>query len=375
MNIRQKFPILPNYEPPTMNLNKRSLLVAAALLPIAVNAQGPLVPPGSPGPTFKTLQQIEPRTPISSLPYTITNAGSYYLTTNLTGSAGGGITIGASGVILDLMGFEMVGGPAGSAVRVFPSAQTNVCVRNGTVRGWQAWGIDIELADNSMLENLLSAGNGLSGATAGGLRVGNHSIVRNCTSARNGGTGIIIVDGIVSDCASRFNGGSGITTGGNSAVTRCAAANNTLSGISTGGGSTITSCSAGNNSLDGIVADSGSTVSGCTANFNTGDGIQVSTACRVADNTCHQNGSGAGDGAGIHATGADNRIDSNNVTSNDRGIDVDVVGNLIIRNSASGNTANYSAIVAGNSVGEFVDLSVAGGTLNETHGPWANISF
>ena len=358
-----------------MNMKTRSLVLAAALVPMVVDAQGPLVPPGPPGPTFKTLQQLEPRTPISALPFTISAAGSYYLTTNLTGTANGGITISASGVTLDLMGFELTGGPAGSGVRVFPVAQTNVCVRNGTVRGWQAWGVDIELADNSMLESLLAAGNGLSGATAGGLRVGNHSIARNCTSARNGGSGMIIVDGVVSDCAARFNGGNGISTGGNSTVTRCAAANNNFSGISVGGGATVTACTAGNNSMDGIVADSGSTVSGCTVNFNTGDGIQVSSGCRVADNTCHQNGSGVGDGAGIHATGADNRIDSNNVTSNDRGIDVDVVGNLIIRNSARGNTANYSAIVAGNSVGEIVDLSAAGGTLNETHGPWANISF
>jgi hypothetical protein len=358
-----------------MNMRACFLVLAAALASAVVNAQGPLVPPGPPGPTFKTLQQVEPRTPISSLPFAISSAGSYYLTTNLTGTAAGGITISASGVTLDLMGFEMVGGAAGSGVRVFPSGQTNVCVRNGTVRGWQGWGVDIELADNSMLENLLAAGNGLSGPTVGGLRVGNHSIARNCTSARNGGGGIIVVDGVVSDCTARFNGGSGITTGGNSTVTRCAAANNGFSGISTGGGSTIVACTAGNNGLDGIAADTGSTVSGCTVNFNTGDGIQVSGSCRVVDNACHQNGSGVGDGAGIHATGAANRIDSNNVTSNDRGIDVDVVGNLIIRNSASGNAANYSAIVAGNSLGEIVDFTAAGGTLNETHGPWANISF
>jgi len=243
------------------------------------------------------------------------------------------------------------------------------------VRGWQAWGVDIELADNSMLENLLVSSNGLSGATAGGLRVGNHSIARDCTSARNGGASIIVVDFVVSDCTARFNGGTGITTCGNSTITRCAAANNAVSGISTGGGATVTACTAGNNGNDGIVADSGSTVSGCTVNFNTGDGIQVASSCRVVENTCHQNGSGVGDGAGVHATGADNRIDSNNVTSNDRGIDVDVVGNLIVRNSASGNAANYSAILAGNAVGEIVDFSAAGGTLTEAHGPWANITF
>jgi len=34
-------------------------------------AQGPLTPSGAPEPTMNTLGQVEPRTPISSLPYTI----------------------------------------------------------------------------------------------------------------------------------------------------------------------------------------------------------------------------------------------------------------------------------------------------------------
>src|SRR6267378_5566906 len=75
-------------------------------------AQGSLTPPGAPSPTMKTLTQIEPRTPISSLPYTITNAGSYYLTTNLTGASGSnGVTIASGNVTLDLNGFALLGVP------------------------------------------------------------------------------------------------------------------------------------------------------------------------------------------------------------------------------------------------------------------------
>jgi len=51
-------------------------------------SQGPLTPGGTPTPTMKTLTQIEPRTPIESLPFTITQPGSYYLTKNLAGVSG-----------------------------------------------------------------------------------------------------------------------------------------------------------------------------------------------------------------------------------------------------------------------------------------------
>src|SRR5262249_30290848 len=72
-----------------------------------VISQGPLTPPGAPAPTMKTLDQIEARTPISSAPFTITNSGSYYLTTNLSVSTGNAITIATNGVTLDLNGFTI----------------------------------------------------------------------------------------------------------------------------------------------------------------------------------------------------------------------------------------------------------------------------
>lgn len=53
-----------------------------------------LTPPGPPAPTMKPLDQVEARTPISSLPFVINAAGSYYLTRNLNGAGSGdGITV------------------------------------------------------------------------------------------------------------------------------------------------------------------------------------------------------------------------------------------------------------------------------------------
>ena len=59
-------------------------LVLAATLAGWVNAGGPLDPPGPPGVTMKSLSEVEPRTPISALPFTISQPGSYYLTANLS---------------------------------------------------------------------------------------------------------------------------------------------------------------------------------------------------------------------------------------------------------------------------------------------------
>src|SRR5688572_7177275 len=90
----------------------KNLFLAAALLPQTIFAQGSLTPPGPPAPSMKTLAQIEPRTAISALPFTINQSGSYYLTTNLTGVSGqSGITVAAHNVTVDLGGFELAGVP------------------------------------------------------------------------------------------------------------------------------------------------------------------------------------------------------------------------------------------------------------------------
>ncbi len=50
---------------------------------------------------------LEDRIPIDSLPYTITTAGSYYVTAHLTGPVG--INISSSNVTLDLNGYTLLG--------------------------------------------------------------------------------------------------------------------------------------------------------------------------------------------------------------------------------------------------------------------------
>ena len=75
-----------------------------------VLAQGSLTPPGAPAPLFKTLDQVEPRMPISTYGTNITASGSYYLTANLTSASTtqDAITISADNVTIDLNGFALL---------------------------------------------------------------------------------------------------------------------------------------------------------------------------------------------------------------------------------------------------------------------------
>jgi hypothetical protein len=165
-------------------------------------AQGSLGPPGPPAPTMKTLDQIEPRRPLAGpLPLTITNAGSYYLTTNLVGAAAqNGVIINADNVTLDLNGFALLGAPGSFHGITAPSAPKNLAIRNGTVTGWGLAGINLGNASSSQFEGLRVRANSFGGVTAGMT-----CLVRGCSVENNFNVpGISVADSsVVENCGRR----------------------------------------------------------------------------------------------------------------------------------------------------------------------------
>jgi parallel beta-helix repeat protein len=379
--------------------------VFAALLAEYSPAAGPLLPPGPPGPIFKSLDEVEPRTPISSLPVTISQPGSYYLTTNLVGIAGQhGITINGLRVTIDLMGFELRGVP-GSLSGINMNPATSPHIRNGSIVNWGQDGINGNNGGGGTIEELRVSNNGRYGISFNsgsqirkcivfgngdvgiltsndvevddcvsngngthGIQAGTGSTIRRCLTVQNVAAGITGsgFDGLnIMECNAEFNG-SGIATLGQTIVKDSFARSNRVAGIAVGPGSLISGCNASDNGTNGITVDLGCTVQGCIAENNRGDGItarngssilncsarvnlfdniEVDGDCVVANNSC-DNAAGLG-GTGIHALTSDNRIENNNLTDNRVGIRIDGGGNYVAQNTVRNNTTNY-VIVAGN---------------------------
>jgi hypothetical protein len=200
-------------------------------------------------------------TRITSLPYTISSPGFYYLTGNLTYTVTStGILVNSDDVTLDLMGFRLTG--SGSSAGIDINGHNNVEVRNGSLNSWGSCLIDI----------------------SGGI--GNRALnlrAENCTS------GIFLLGGggyLVKGCSVEASD-TGIICGGASSVI-----GNTVTNCAKGiyGSGTISGNSVINSSLYGIQCIGASTVIGntvvTTGVFNPA-GIYITTAaaCLVTQNT------------------------------------------------------------------------------------------
>lgn len=360
---------------------------------------GPLNPPAGPiTSTGKTLTEVEPRIAINATNtpgdndatpsvYKITQSGSYYLTGNISlVNAKSAIEIATGGVTLDLNGFTISGFGGVTGIFVTNAAADHINIRNGRVVNFLSGGVVADVSDVTV-DRIAVQTCGAVGIRAGmraqithcsavdchtnapGINAGSSSIVHDCIANGNSLGGISVgSSSVVRNCTATFNTGTGINPATASTVADCTASNNTASGVGAGNGSMVSHCSVQSNGGNGVSADTGVTVSNCSVFYNTATGISAYTACIVADNavhgntldgifvlnnctvrgnSCTTNGNG-GDGAGIRTSSGDNRIEGNRCTGADRGIDVDGPRNIIIKNTCSGNTVNWT-IVAGNS--------------------------
>lgn len=226
-----------------------SLGVLTGLLVLSFTATaGDLEPPGAPAPTMKTLDQVEPATPITSLPYTISASGSYYLTGDLS-APGTGIIINTDNVTLDLKGYSIIGTGSGYYQGISMTNRRNVEIRNGTIRNFGSRGIYSVGGKEHRIINLRIISNGHHGMQL----PGDGHLVKNCTVASNAASGILVGGGctLIGNTA-RDNRGSGIQVGAGCTVVSNTAYKNDMYGIYfTGGDCLVDQNTAYNNSLVG----------------------------------------------------------------------------------------------------------------------------
>ncbi|MGH7130698.1 MAG: hypothetical protein ACREJO_01985 [Phycisphaerales bacterium] len=353
-------------------LDRRVLLagagVAGALALAKLAKAGPLTPPaGAVASTGKTLNQVEPRTDVATLAgsasavHVISQPGSYYLTTNVQGVAGkNGIEIQASDVTLDLNGFA-VQGVAGAIDAITAAVGTvdrkNICVMNGTIRGWAGVGINA----------FFDADSSTYGSAYRDLRISDcqdgiraaRAVVESCVLHDNSGTGCNVYESTVANCTAVSNGtGFGIYF--SSKISGCAAKFNGT-GIDCGGGAHV---------------------EGNAVEVSFGTGIFVREHCRVVGNSvadCN------GDGIRVDTlSGAGGNVIENNFVANCTGIGYNVpaiaepiAANLVVRNRATQNGTNFSIDLGTNSAGPIVDLDAPGSLTGYTASshPMANLGI
>ena len=297
---------------------------------------------------------------LCELPASITWPAKVTLAGTLTGDRGqDGITVDADGVTIDLLDHGLVGIEGSlSGIRVMPG-RSAVHIMDGSVRGWGESGVIAEGAFDCRLVQLSAEGNGQFG-----LRVGAGSAVVDCTARGNGNDGIRTgQDCTVTGVTATENDGDGVALGQHSTITGSTASENQNFGVRADRGSHVAHCTASRNSM-GIAVTIGCAVESCTTSFNGLIGIRAERQCLLLSNVCDRNSTGI-----FVAEGPGTRVEGNNLSNNEIGLNITAAGNLAIRNSSWADMVAY-AIDPASAFGPIVDVSAGGVVASDN--PWAN---
>lgn len=224
-------------------------------------------------------------TAIQALPFTASNSGGYYLSSNLSHSgAGAAITLAGENVTLDLNGFTLTGGGIGSGVETTITCVT-ARVMGGTIRTF-AKGVHSTTgwleADRLVLDACVDGIDIATGSvrrvvarnsTQEGVTV-NLGVVRESLATGNNFWGIGVNSGLVRDCVALGNNFYGFLLLRALGVRLSASANNEEGFVATA--SVLRGCQSTANDI-GFSLRGGSDVAECAANANASVGINLPT--------------------------------------------------------------------------------------------------
>jgi hypothetical protein len=220
-------------------------------------------------------------TEIKSLPKTITDAGFYYITKNLT-STGDGIIVDADDVTIDLMGFCITGPGGGEAERGIriSDSHSNVEIRNGSIKNWYSGISSGSTTNNIRVFGIRSGPHSHTGIALGG----NNHIVMNCLAFQCTSRGIGVDYGSLVKGNQVWNNTTGIRAGAG-----CMAVGNVAQGNSTGifgsNGASVIDNSVYSNTNYGIDGQHNCTITRNTGYLNGTTGIRVLNYCTIIGNT------------------------------------------------------------------------------------------
>jgi hypothetical protein len=190
-------------------------------------------------------------TPITSCGQVVTT--NAFLTQDLTCPGSAGIVVGASGITIDLKGFDLVGDRSGHHGIDDTAGHGAVTVKNGVVRNF-TFGV-IGLGDKISVSNLVAAGN----LSDGIFLTGNAAKIQSSTASGNGfrGIGVGGDSALIHRSTVSGNASHGIGVGGNSAkIQSVTASGNGGTGIVVSGlAASIQRSAASGNGSNGILAD------------------------------------------------------------------------------------------------------------------------